>query len=84
MPVEKSEDSVTLRFANSAGLSHELVMPYAKYLELGVNDAGAVTRMEVPYRPLGIRTELVNGRPHKVALFAEITAVDLGASDFDE
>lgn len=84
MPVEKSEDSITLRFANSAGLSHELVMPYAKYLELGVNDAGAVTRMEVSYRPLGIRTELVNGRPHKVALFAEIGMISLDRSDLDE
>lgn len=84
MPVEKSEESITLRFVTSGGNNHELVIPYDKFLKLGVGEAHIVSRMEVPYAPLGIRSELVNGRPHRVLTLTEVTVVDLGASDFDE
>jgi len=81
--VEKSEDSITLRFTDPNG-THELVMPYAKCLELGIGSAGVVKRNDAHYVPFGVRSELVNGRPHRVLALTEVAVVDLGASDFDE
>lgn len=83
MPVEKSEESVTLRFSNLGGDTYELVLTQAKFLELRVAESH-VERNKRHYAPLGVRTELVNGRPHKVLALREIEVLSLDRSDLDE
>lgn len=84
MPVEKSEDSVTLRFANLGGDSFELVINLKKYYEIDVPNATVVERNKRFYMPFPAKTELVNGRPHRVVGLREIEVRSLDRSDLDE
>lgn len=84
MPVEKSEESVTLRFANLGGDSFELVISDKKYYELDIPSAPVIERNKRFYTPLGIRSDLVNGRPHRVLGLREVEVRSLDRSDLEE